>query len=154
MPKIVLDGRTDVDEFFKKSGVFESERLVHHPLLAFIEKEDEIQVQLVEVPRQLLSFPGETPVMGQWSGEWRSDYFQFTVDQYRHYVEEQQKLLLSAHNVVKRVGPRGGFQLLSYEYVNEQGVLTHSYIVSGPKADDIEKFFARHNIPISIETQR
>jgi hypothetical protein len=37
--------------------------------------------------------------------------------------------------------------------VNEQGVLTHSYIVSGTKANDIEAFFAQHNIPISIETE-
>ncbi len=91
--------------------------------------------------------------MGQWPGEWRSDYFQFTVGQYRRYIEEQQKLLLSARNVVKRVGPRGGFRMLSYEYVNEQGVLTHSYIVSGTKATDVEAFFVQHNIPISIETE-
>ncbi len=154
MPKIFLDGRTDVDEFFKNSGVFESEHLVHHPLLAFPEKENAIHVHIIENPRELLSFSDETPVMGQWPGEWHSDYFQFTVGQYRHLIEEQQKLLLSARNVVKRVGPRGGFRLLTYEYVNEQGDLSRSYIVSGTKANDIEAFFARNNIPISIETER
>ena len=106
------------------------------------------------MPRQLLLFSDETPVMGQWPGEWRSDYFQFTVSQYRHYVEEQEKLLLSARKVVKRVGPRGGFRLLSYQYVNEQGNLTQTTIVSGAKATDIETFFVKHNIPISVETER
>jgi hypothetical protein len=154
MPEIVLAGRTDIDEFFKKSGVFESEHLAHHPLLTFLEKENVIHVQIIESPRKLLSFPDTTPIMGQWAGEWRSDYFQFTVGQYRHYVEEQEKVLLTARNVVKRVGPRGGFRLLSYEFVNEQGDISRSCIVSGTKSSDIEAFFARHNIPIAIETER
>ena len=48
----------------------------------------------------------------------------------------------------------GGFRLLSYEYVNEQGIRTHASIVSAAKANDIEAFFVEHNIPISIETER
>jgi hypothetical protein len=36
MIRITLAGRTDIDEYFKLSGVFESERLTHTPLLVFI----------------------------------------------------------------------------------------------------------------------
>lgn len=62
-------------------------------------------------------------------------------------------LLLSARNVVKQIGPKGGFRMLSYQYVNEQGVLTSSYIVSGTQAKEIEAVFAQHNIPVSVEIQ-
>src|SRR5438128_7955125 len=126
MPKIHLAGRTDIEAFFKESGVFESERLTHHPFLAFVEDDEAIRVKIIENPHTLLSLPDETLVMGQWPGNWRSDYFQFTVAQYRQHVIENNKVLLSAKNVVKRVGKRGGFRLITYEYINESGAIRYA----------------------------
>ena len=154
MTRITLAGRTDIDEYFKLSGVFERERLTHTPLLVFIADQDSVTVRIVDTPTDLLSFPDETPVMGQWAGQWRSDFFQFTVGQYRQYLFAKLEPLKTAQNVVKTVGPQGGFRYLSYEYVNEQGTTAHTGTGSKTEAERLEMFFAKHNIPIKIEKVR
>ncbi len=151
MVKIVLDGRKDVDDYFRASGVFESEKLNHTPLLAFLASDDTLKVRIIDKPLELLDFSDETPVMGQWRGEWRSDFFQFSVGQYRQYVEAQYQPLKSARNVLKVVGPKGGFRSLSYEYVGEDGLVVHTSTSFKDKAERLEKFFASHNIPIAIQ---
>ena len=87
MKKIVLAGRTDLEDYFRISGVFEYPKLNHTPFLAFIESDDTIQVHIVFSAKDLLKFPDDTPVMGQWRGEWHSDYFQFTVGNYRQFLD-------------------------------------------------------------------
>jgi hypothetical protein len=154
MIRITLAGRTDIDEYFKLSGVFESERLTHTPLLVFIAGQDSVTVRIVDKATDLFSFPDETPVMGQWAGQWRSDFFQFTVGQYRQHLEAKLEPLKTAHNVVKTVGPQGGFRYLSYEYVNEHGTLAHAGTGSKTEAERLEMFFAKHNIQIKIEKAR
>ena len=89
MKHIILAGRTDVEDYFKISGVFQYSKLHHTPFLAFIESDDAIQVRIVYSAKELLTLPDDTPVMGQWKGEWNSDYFQFTVGQYRKFLEAQ-----------------------------------------------------------------
>ncbi|MBO0858635.1 MAG: hypothetical protein J2P21_09245 [Chloracidobacterium sp.] len=154
MIRIKLAGRTDIDEYFKLSGVFESERLTHTPLLVFITEEDTVTVRIVDKPTDLLSFPDETPVMGQWTGQWRSDFFQFTVGQYRQHLATKLEPLKTAKNVIKMVGPQGGFRHLSYEYVNERGAIAHASTGSKTEAERLETFFAKHNIPVKIEKAR
>jgi hypothetical protein len=154
MIRITLAGRTDIDEYFKLSGVFESERLTHTPLLVFITEQDAITVRIVDQPTDLLSFPDETPVMGQWPGQWRSDFFQFTVGQYRQHLATKLEPLKTAHDVVKTVGPQGGFRRLSYEYVNERGTIVHTSTASKTEAERLEMFFAKHNIPVKLEKVR
>ena len=154
MIRITLAGRTDIDEYFKLSGVFESERLTHTPLLVFITDQDALTVRIVDKPTDLLSFPDETPVMGQWAGQWRSDFFQFTVGQYRQHLATKLEPLKTAQNVVKAVGPQGGFRHLSYEYVNEHGTIARAITGSKPEAERLEMFFAKHNIPVKIEKVR
>ena len=48
MTRITLAGRTDIDEYFKLSGVFERERLTHTPLLVFIADQDSVTVRIVD----------------------------------------------------------------------------------------------------------
>jgi hypothetical protein len=151
MIRVTLAGRTDIDEYFKLSGVFESERLTHNPLLVFITEQDAVNVRIVDKPTDLLSFPDETPVMGQWPGQWRSDFFQFTVGQYHQYLATKLEPLKTAQNVVKMVGPQGGFRHLSYEYVNEHGTIARAGTGSKTEAERLEMFFAKHNIPVKIE---
>jgi hypothetical protein len=150
MIKIILDGRKDVNDYFKISGVFESERLNHTPLLALIASEDTVTVRIIDKPVELLDLTDETPVMGQWKGQWHSDFFQFTVGQYREYVESQYEPLKSARNVIKVLGPKGGFRSLSYEYVNEHGAVAHASTGFKDKAERLEKFFVSKDIPITI----
>jgi hypothetical protein len=154
MIRIKLAGRTDIDEYFNLSGVFERELLTHTPLLVFITEEDAVNVRIVDKPTDLLSFPDETPVMGQWTGQWRSDFFQFTVGQYRQHLATKLEPLKTAQNVVKTLGPQGGLRRLSYEYVNEHGTRVHTSTGSKTEAERLERFFAKHNIPVKIEKVR
>ncbi len=106
MTKIITAGRTDLKDYFEKSGNFSGAKLAHTPFLVFPEEEGAIRVRIVDSADQLLSFPDETPVMGQWQGNYHSDFFQFTVGDYRPYANEKrkqwEKLLLSARNVIKK----------------------------------------------------
>jgi len=154
MPKIIVDGRTDVEDYFRLSGVFDSERLNHTPLLVFVASDDTVRVHVINRPIALLSFDDGTPVMGQWRSEWHSDFFQFTVGQYRRYVEAQYELLKSARNVVKTVGPRGGFRSLSFEYVGEHGTTVHASAGAKAEAERLEAFFARQSIPVTVQESR
>jgi hypothetical protein len=54
------------ERFFEQSGNFSTDKLLHTPILLLKEKEDTIHVKIVDNAEQLLSFPDETPVMGQW----------------------------------------------------------------------------------------
>jgi len=151
MIKIILDGRVEIDAFFKRSGVFDNEWLNHTPLLVFIASETSVTVRIINKPNELLSLPDDTQVMGQWRGKYRSDYFQFTVGQYRPYAEAKYNMLKSAKKVIKIVGPKGGFRSLSYEYVNERGVTAHISTGSKAEANRLEDFFGKHNIPVAIQ---
>ena len=55
-------------------------KLTHTPFLVFHEEEGAIRVHIVDSSDQLLRFPDETPVMGQWQGNYQSDFFQFTIN--------------------------------------------------------------------------
>jgi hypothetical protein len=85
-PEVETAGRTDVDEFFRLSGIRETKRLNHHPLLIFMVTGATVRVVIESDPRRLLEYPADTRVMAQWGGQWRSDFFQFTVGQFRDYV--------------------------------------------------------------------
>jgi hypothetical protein len=63
MTKIITAGRTDLKDFFEKSGNFDEVRLTHTPFLVFLEEEGAIHVHIVDSAVQLLSFPDETPVV-------------------------------------------------------------------------------------------
>jgi hypothetical protein len=157
MTKIITAGRTDLKDFFEKSGNFTGTKLTHTPFLVFREEEGAIRVYIVDSADQLLSFSDETPVMGQWQGNYRSDFFQFTVGDYRPYADEKrkqwEKALLSARNVVKQVGPQGGFRHMSYEYTAEAGHTVHTSATSATEAGELEAFFNQHSIPITVKRE-
>ena len=94
---VITSGRTDVEEYFKLSGVRESKKRTHTPFLVFVESDGDVEVKIVDSPIGLLGFPDETKVMAQWPGKWRSDFFQFTVGQFRAHTSEHPK---QAHHVV------------------------------------------------------
>lgn len=91
MAKLITSGRTDLEDFFEKSGNFDGRRLLHTPFLAFVEQDDGIHVRIVESADQLLALPDGTPVMAQWQGNYRSDFFQFVVGDYRPFADEKRK---------------------------------------------------------------
>lgn len=153
MVKVITDGRTDLDDYFKLSGILDYEDLNHTPLLVFILSEDIVKVRIVHKPPELLSLNDDIQVMGQWRGEWRSDFFQFTVGQFRKHFESKYDHLKTARNVIKKVGKRGGFQSISYEYTDERGIIAHIVTSSKAKSETLEVFFKKYDIPIQIEME-
>ncbi len=94
---VVTSGRTDVAEFFQSSGIREYKKLDHSPLLVFEVTGDTVEVKVVERADLLLNYPDEIKVMAQWGGQWRSDYFQFTVGQFREHINQHPR---SPHQIV------------------------------------------------------
>lgn len=92
-----LAGRTDVNAYFKSSGIREYKDLAQTPLLIFRREVDGFRVEVVRRPALLLDLPDDTPVMGQWAGQHRSDFFQFTVGQFKAYIAANPK---AAHELV------------------------------------------------------
>ena len=153
MIQIVTAGRKDVDDFFKLSDVFTAERLNHTPLIVFIATADALQIRLLDHAHELLSFPDDTPVMGQWRGTMRSDFFQFTVGQYRAYAEAALAPLKSATQVVRVVGPQGGVKRLSFTYIDE-GVRVSKSVVGKAEIERLTLFFYAEGIPVAVELSR
>jgi hypothetical protein len=93
MAKIITAGSTDTQEFFEKSGNFETGvKLIHTPFLVFLEGENAIHVQIVDTVERLLLFPDGTPVMAQWQGNDGNHFYRFTVGDYRAYAEKKKLL--------------------------------------------------------------
>lgn len=52
----------------------------HYPVIAFLDEPTPLNDK-----NQILNLPDDTKCMGQWRGENRSDYFQFTAGQYKRH---------------------------------------------------------------------
>jgi hypothetical protein len=48
------------------------------------------EVRIIDNKEELLALPDETPVMSQWSGQWRSDFFHFTVGDFRKFINHKE----------------------------------------------------------------
>jgi hypothetical protein len=87
-------GAGQTDALFSKSGLFEFglSDLKHAPFLAFVFDGDakRLDVRIVRSAPALLELPDDTPVMAQWPGERRSDWFHFSVSDLRAHVERLQ----------------------------------------------------------------
>ncbi len=85
--RIITAGRTDTDEYFRYSGIRSQKRLKHHPFLVFV-CSDEVEVCIVDNIKTLLEYSDDVQVMSQWEGEYKSDFFQFTVGELRNFIAE------------------------------------------------------------------
>ncbi len=79
MTEIILHGRSDLETFFDKSDVRTAGKPAHNPFLAFIEEGDgAIHVRRIDTAADVVRLPEATPLLVQWPGQWRSDYFKLT----------------------------------------------------------------------------
>ena len=78
MTKVRTSGRKDTDAYFRLSGVL-TQILNQTPFLVFVIDGDTVDVHIAGSATALCDYPSNTQVMAQWRGEYRSDYFQFTV---------------------------------------------------------------------------
>src|SRR4030095_4100517 len=77
---VLTAGRTDLEDFFRLSGLVTATRLTHTPFLAFVAEGTTVQVRIFENAGDLVTvLADDTRVMVQWPGQWRSDFFQMTV---------------------------------------------------------------------------
>lgn len=89
------DVRRDVQELFDKGPLFGWARMTHTPFLVI----EPGRVTVEEKGENLLRLDDATHVMFQWEGQWRSDWFVFTVGELRAYVAgnpDRTKYMLSA----------------------------------------------------------
>lgn len=83
--KIQTSGRTDLEQFFAKSGIREGVNFLHCPALAFLEG-DGVTVAIIKDATELLLLSDDTKIMKQWPGQHRSDFFQFTARDLRTFI--------------------------------------------------------------------
>lgn len=81
--EVITEGRTDIDDLFRISGVLTWTKLNHTPFLAFVVEGQTVSVRIVKNATKLLELTDETKVMVQWKGDWNSDFFHFTVGDVR-----------------------------------------------------------------------
>lgn len=89
--RVITEGRTDLDELFRLSYLLSSNHLNHTPFIAFVTEKDSVRVRVIPNRNFLLELPDDTPVMAQWQGQWRSDFFQFKVSDVRNYIKRNQQ---------------------------------------------------------------
>ena len=66
--RIETDGRTDIADFFEKSGIRETKKEVHTPYLVFLKTKQGVKVEIVQKIKELIEYPSQTKVMAQWGG--------------------------------------------------------------------------------------
>jgi hypothetical protein len=88
---IVTVGRTDTADYFNEV-ILANAKLEQTPVLAFIKRERPdglaVEVRIIQRPADIADLPNDTPLMGQWRGQWRSDFFQFTAGELKTYATE------------------------------------------------------------------
>lgn len=68
--------RTDLEDFFKLSGVLTSSNLKHTPFVVLLDE----GITLCRSASELVKkYDGETRVLVQWRGQWSSDFFSMRV---------------------------------------------------------------------------
>jgi hypothetical protein len=86
--EVITAGRIDLKDLISISGIFGYGQLNHTPFLVFVTNGDRVEVEIVDKPKDLLMHSDDTPVMVQWAGQWRSDFFQFKVGDVRPVIED------------------------------------------------------------------
>ena len=87
--KVITAGRKDTKGYFQLSGVLTYEALTHTPFLVFVIDGDTVGVKIVGSAEELVKYPPDTQVMGQWKGQYHSDFFQFTVSDALNALTEE-----------------------------------------------------------------
>lgn len=82
--KVITAGRTTNTDFWEIFGpTLLTKRLNHTPLLAFVISDEAVTINVYDRASDALDLRDDTPLMVQWPGQWRSDWFQLTVGELR-----------------------------------------------------------------------
>lgn len=77
--------RHESADFWDLSGVLRNSEAAHYPFIVMRQTGDDVEVTTVKNVVDLLQHPDETAVLWQWRGQYRSDFFAFTVGQFREH---------------------------------------------------------------------
>lgn len=79
--------RTDTKDFFRLSGFYESRKMKwpHHPIIAIVSTQAAPAIIVISSVAELLKADllPDTLCIQQWPGQWRSDFFMFTLQDAR-----------------------------------------------------------------------
>lgn len=90
--------RNDYVNYFDYSSERGIDNPSHFPILVtFIDENGKPKVRALKNKNELLDLPDDTQCVGQWRGENRSDFFEFTALQYKQHVENARKRAEEEH---------------------------------------------------------
>lgn len=83
--------RKDLEDFFRISGIRQVQERKHNAILVIDEKNKTITVE--KSPERLISgaYDEDTDVLCQWPGKFRSDFFKFTIKEFKDYIAQNPK---------------------------------------------------------------
>jgi len=95
MVKIKTIGREDLENLWKNSNILSHFKREHYPFLVFVQKEDEIEVVIYKELNNLIcaNLPETTRIMIQWGGNWRSDFFHFSLKELINAYNEKYPII-------------------------------------------------------------
>jgi hypothetical protein len=79
-----INAREANADFWVKSDVLSTMKHEHHPFLLWV---GPLEVKIIKTLDEVLDYPDDSFVIKQWKGEWRSDFFQFSVADIRSHIQ-------------------------------------------------------------------
>lgn len=84
--------RSDTDDLFSQSGMFDWKEVKQTPYLALlVDERGDVTVNVLTKHSDMLRLPDDTKLVISWKGNWRSDFFHFSVGEARQYLTEHPK---------------------------------------------------------------
>lgn len=75
-------------------------------------------------------------------------YLKESEERRKEYLME----LKTSNNIIKYIGPRGGFKYLSFEYISKDGTRIYISTTFKNKAEELLKIFSVYNLNVEIKT--
>lgn len=75
-------------------------------------------------------------------------YLKESEERRKEYLME----LKTSNNIIKYIGPRGGFKYLSFKYISKDGTRIYTSIAFKNKAEELLKIFSVYNLNVEIKT--
>jgi hypothetical protein len=118
---IITSGRNDLNDFFDNLNPNEKFSYSHTPFLVFNCSDNTVKVDIVRKRVDLERYGDDTKVMKQWGGEYRSDFFHFTLGQMREYFDESLKELKKEVMLLDELSVTIGYggKIYSFNYKGE-----------------------------------
>lgn len=80
--------RTANRHFFDQSGIRNNRVQRQHPYLVLRPSKTRINMDCIQTAEELLELPDSTKVLAQWKGKSSSNFYRFSVKEFRNYITE------------------------------------------------------------------